>query len=166
MVDAVLQLAFQTIDTGSLLMSTVGRQGMRRPSAMGGVCNVFRPDAAAHGWRALTFPLAPFLSHTGRGRGNVEDWRALTFPLAPFLSHTGSGRGNVWSGLRDALYWAAFLSHAGSGRGDVGGWRESIVARARNGRRRTVRALCNIRVVDQALRSLPLASSREERGKS
>ncbi len=50
-------------------MRTVGRQGLRRPSAMGGVCNVFRPGAAAHGWRALTFPLAPFRSHTGSGRG-------------------------------------------------------------------------------------------------
>ncbi len=32
-------------------MGTVGRQGLRRPSAMAGVCNVFRPSAAAHGWR-------------------------------------------------------------------------------------------------------------------
>ncbi len=60
-------------------MSTVGGQGMRRPSAMGGVCTVFRPGAAAHGWR------------------------------------------------------------------------ERMVARARNGRRCTVRALCNSRVFDQAL---------------
>jgi len=101
-------MAFQTIGTGSLRMRTVGRQGMRRPSAMGGVCNVFRPGAAAHGWRALPFPLAPFRSHTG------------------------------------------------SGRGDVGGWRESLLARARNGRRCTVRASCNIRVFDQALRNPPL----------
>ncbi len=84
-------------------MRTVGRQGLRRPSAMGGVCNVFRPGAAAHGWRALPFPLAPFRSHTG------------------------------------------------SGRGGHGGWRESMVAHARNGRICTVRALCNIRVFDQAL---------------
>ncbi len=64
-------------------MSTVGRQGMRRPSAMGGVGNVFRPGAAAHGWR------------------------------------------------------------------------ERMVARARNGRLCTVRASCNIRVFDQALRAYP-----------
>ncbi len=44
---------------------------MRRPSAMARVVNVFRTRAAEHGWRALTFPLAPFLSHTGRGRGDV-----------------------------------------------------------------------------------------------
>ena len=84
-------------------MRTVGRQGMRHPSAMGGVCNVFRPGAAAHGWHALTFPLAPFRSHTGSGRGDVE------------------------------------------------GWRESLLARARNGRICPVRASCNIRVFDQAL---------------
>jgi len=35
--------------------------------------------------------------------------------------------------------------------GDVGGWRERMVARARNGRICTVRASCNIRVFDQAL---------------
>jgi hypothetical protein len=54
-------------------MRTVGRQGLRHPSAMGGVCNVFRPGAAAHGWRALTFPLAPFRSHGERkgGRGGL-----------------------------------------------------------------------------------------------
>jgi hypothetical protein len=52
---------------------------------------------------------------------------ALPFPLAPFRSYTGSGRG------------------------DVGGWRESLLARARNGRRCTVRASCNIRVFDQVL---------------
>ncbi len=72
-------MTFQTIGTRSLRMRTVGRQGLRRPSAMGGVCNVFRPGAAAHGWR------------------------------------------------------------------------ESMVAHARNGRICTVRALCNIRVFDQAL---------------
>ncbi len=87
-------------------MSTVGRQGLRRPSAMGGVCNEFRTCAAAHGWCALTFPLAPFRSHTGRGRGE-----------------------------------------------DVEGWRERMVARARNGRICTVQASCNIRVFDQALKA-------------
>jgi hypothetical protein len=29
----------------------------------------FRACAAEHAWRPLTFPLAPFLSPTGRGRG-------------------------------------------------------------------------------------------------
>ncbi len=32
-------------------------------------CTGVSVGAAAHGWRALTFPLAPFLSHTGSGRG-------------------------------------------------------------------------------------------------
>jgi hypothetical protein len=77
---------------------------MRRPFAMGGVCNVFRPGAAAHGWRALPFPCPP---------------------SAPRVGAEG---------------------------GDVGGWRERMVARARNGRICTVRASCNIRVFDQALR--------------
>ncbi len=36
-------------------MSTVGQQGMRRPSAMGGVCNVFRPGA--HPQRSGTYRL-------------------------------------------------------------------------------------------------------------
>jgi len=36
------------------------------------------------------------------------------------------------------------------------GWCERMVARARNGRRCTVRASCNIRVFDQALRNPPL----------
>ena len=53
-------------------------------------------------------------------RAAAHGWRALTFPLAPFRSHTGSGRGDVWSGLRDALSWAVFLFHAGRGREHVG----------------------------------------------
>jgi hypothetical protein len=31
----------------------------------------FRACAAEHAWSLLTFPLAPYLFHTGRGRGNV-----------------------------------------------------------------------------------------------
>ena len=54
--------------------------------------NVFRPGTAAHGWRALTFPPAPFLSPAGGEEGGGH---SLSFPLAPFLSHTGSGRGDV-----------------------------------------------------------------------
>jgi len=47
---------------------------MRRPFAMGGVCNVFRPGAAAHGWRALPFPCppsAPRVGAEGGGRGGL-----------------------------------------------------------------------------------------------
>ena len=47
---------------------------MRRPFAMGGVCNVFRPGAAAHGWRALPFPCppsAPRVGSEGGGRGGL-----------------------------------------------------------------------------------------------
>ncbi len=36
-----------------------------------GSCTGVSVGAAAHGWCALTFPLTPFRSHTGRGRGDV-----------------------------------------------------------------------------------------------
>ena len=42
--------------------------------------NVFRPGTAAHGWRALTFPPAPFLSPAGGEKGGGC---CLPFPLAP-----------------------------------------------------------------------------------
>jgi hypothetical protein len=42
--------------------------------------NVFRPGTAAHAWRALTFPPAPFLSPAG---GEEGGGRCLPFPLAP-----------------------------------------------------------------------------------
>jgi hypothetical protein len=90
-------MAFQTIGTGSLRMRTVGRQGMRRPSAMRGVCNVFRPGAAAHGWRALPFPLAPFLAHTGSGR---VTW--------------GAGA-NAWWPAHAMVGYARYEPHATSG---------------------------------------------------
>jgi len=35
-------------------------------------CTGVSVGAAAHSWHALTFPLAPFRSHTGSGRG--EGW--------------------------------------------------------------------------------------------
>ncbi len=79
-------------------MSTVGRQGMRRPSAMGGVCTVFRPGAAAHGWRALPFPLAPFRSHTGSGRGNVGE-----------LARTHGGPRTQWS----EMHGTSLMQHPG-----------------------------------------------------
>jgi len=76
--------------------------------------NVFRPGTAAHGWRALTFPPAPFLSPAG---GEEGGGRSLTFPPAPFLSPAGGEEGG---GRCLPFPLAPFLSPAG---GEEGGGR-------------------------------------------
>ncbi len=49
----------------------VGGQRIRLCNAPEQGYNGFSACAVEHGWRALTFPLAPFLAHTGSGRGDV-----------------------------------------------------------------------------------------------
>jgi len=53
-------------------------------------CTGCSAGTAAHGWRALTFPPAPFRSPAG---GEEGGGRSLTFPLAPFLSPAGDEEG-------------------------------------------------------------------------
>ena len=98
-------------------------------------------------------PPSPCRSSTGRGRGKMSRAAAilrLRHTRSPLSRSAGEG-----PGVRAALTFppTPFRSHTGKGRGDVGGWCESMVARARNGRICTVRASCNIRVFDQAFRA-------------
>jgi hypothetical protein len=60
-------------------------------------CTGVSVGAAAHGWHALPFPLAPFRSHTGSGRGDV-----------------GAGA-NAWWPAHAMVGYARYEPHATSG---------------------------------------------------
>jgi hypothetical protein len=49
----------------------------------------------------LTFPLAPFLSHTGRGRGNEGDWRKRTLATPHVIVARARYVPNQKSGILD-----------------------------------------------------------------